>query len=101
MVGMNKTMEAKTQETTDLKQSMQRVGENAREASRILALASADQKESALHAAAASIRQAAQELIAANDSDMKRTACAGLGEALLDRLRLTSDRIEAMATGLK
>jgi len=94
-------MDATTQETVHIKKSMQRVGEEARGASRILALASADQKESALHGAAASIRQAAQELVAANDSDMQRAERGGFGEALLDRLRLTSDRTEAMATGIE
>jgi len=94
-------MEATTQEPVDLKKSMQILGEKARVASRILALASADQKESALRGAAASIRQAAKELVAANDADMKRAARAGLGEALLDRLRLTPDRTEAMATAIE
>jgi len=94
-------MEATTQEPVDIKKSMQIVGEKARVASRILALASADQKESALRGAAASIRQAAKELVAANDADMKRAARAGLGEALLDRLRLTPDRTEGMATGIE
>ena len=94
-------MEATTQEPVDIKKSMQIVGEKARVASRILALASADQKESALRGAAASIRQAAKELAAANDADMKRAARAGLGEALLDRLRLTPDRTEGMATGIE
>ena len=94
-------MEATTQEPVDIKKSMQIVGEKARVASRILALASADQKESALRGAAASIRQAAKDLVAANDADMKRAARAGLGEALLDRLRLTPDRTEGMATGIE
>ena len=94
-------MEATTQEPVDLKKSMQILGEKARVASRILALASADQKESALRGAAASIRQAAKDLVAANDADMKRAARAGLGEALLDRLRLTPDRTEGMATGIE
>ena len=94
-------MEATTQETIDIKKSMQRVGEKAREVSRILALASADQKESALHGAATSIRQAAKEIVAANNSDMKRAERAGLGEALIDRLRLTPDRTEAMAKGIE
>ena len=94
-------MEATTQETIDIKESMQRVGEKAREVSRILALASADQKESALHGAATSIRQAAKEIVAANNSDMKRAERAGLGEALIDRLRLTPDRTEAMAKGIE
>ena len=63
-------MEATTQETIDIKKSMQRIGEKAREVSRILALVSADQKESALRGAAASIRQSSPALVSANDSDM-------------------------------
>ena len=88
-------------QTVDIRKLMQGIGERVRGASRILALASADQKESALRAAAASIRQAAQTIAAANKSDIARAESAGLSEALVDRLRLDSPRIEAMATGLE
>jgi glutamate-5-semialdehyde dehydrogenase len=91
-------MEAKN---VDIRKLMQGIGERAREASRLLSVVSADQKESALSAAATSIRQTAQNIARANDSDLKRAANAGLSEALLDRLRLDSDRIEAMAKGLE
>jgi glutamate-5-semialdehyde dehydrogenase len=93
-------MEAKETLTVDIRKLMQGIGERAREASRLLSVVSADQKESALYAAATSIRQTAPNIASANDSDIKRAANAGLGEALLDRLRLDSDRIEAMAKGL-
>jgi glutamate-5-semialdehyde dehydrogenase len=93
-------MELEKQQTVDIRKLMQGIGERVRRASRILAVASADQKESALRAAAASIRQAAQTIEAANKSDIARAESAGLSEALLDRLRLNSPRIEAMATGL-
>ena len=79
---------------------MQGIGERAREASRTLSFASADQKESALRAAAQSIRQAAHSITAANNSDINRAERSGMNEALLDRLRLNSSRIEAMAKGL-
>src|SRR3954469_7992520 len=94
-------MEAKIEQTVNIRKLMRGIGENAREASRILSLASADQKESALHATAASIRQAAQNIAAANESEMHRAASSGLHEALLDRLSLNSERIEAMAKGLE
>jgi len=94
-------MEAKIDPTVDAQKLMQGIGERARAASRILALASADQKESALRASAAAIRQAAQNIAAANLADIQRAAKAGSSEAFLDRLRLDAVRIEAMAKGLE
>ena len=94
-------MEAQTQQAVDIQKVMQAIGEKARNASRIIALASPEQKESALQAAATSIRQATQEIGAANDSDMSRASSTGLSDALLDRLRLNPERIEAMAKGLE
>ncbi|HKE55262.1 MAG TPA: aldehyde dehydrogenase family protein, partial [Pyrinomonadaceae bacterium] len=94
-------MEAKIDPTVDARKLMQGIGERARAASRILALASADQKESALRASAAAIRQAAQNIAAANLADIQRAAKAGSSEAFLDRLRLDAVRIEAMAKGLE
>jgi len=94
-------MEAQTQQTVDIRKVMQGIGEKARDACRIIALASPEQKESALQAAATSIRQATQEIGAANDSDMSRATSTGLSDALLDRLRLNPERIETMAKGLE
>src|SRR5215471_14393267 len=94
-------MEAQTQQTVDIQKVMQAIGEKARNASRLIALASPEQKESALQAAATSIRQATQEIGAANDSDMSRATSTGLSDALLDRLRLNPERIETMAKGLE
>jgi glutamate-5-semialdehyde dehydrogenase len=94
-------MEVEKQQIVDIRKLMRAIGERVRGASRILALASADQKESALRAAAASIRQAEQTIAAANKSDVKRAESAGLSAALIDRLRLNSPGIEAMATGVE
>ena len=80
---------------------MEGIGQRARAASRVLSLASSDQKQSALRFAAESIRSAAEEITAANDSDIQRATGAGVNEAFLDRLRLNSQRIEAMAKGLE
>jgi glutamate-5-semialdehyde dehydrogenase len=82
---------------TDLMQGM---GGDARAASKVLAFASAEQKNRALLEAAAALRNARATILAANADDI-RAAGAAMSAALLDRLRLDEARIEAMAQGLK
>ena len=94
-------MKPEGRQRTDIPTLMQNIGKRAREASRILSLASAYQKASALHLAAASIRDAAERITAANDSEIDRAKRSGMSEALLDRLRLNSSRIESMAKALE
>ncbi len=55
-------------------------------------------KAAAIRAMAAAIRETATVIVAANAQDM--TAASDLSPALRDRLRLTPDRVEAMAAGL-
>jgi glutamate-5-semialdehyde dehydrogenase len=87
-----------TQETVaDL---MRGIGRAARDAALALAFAPTEQKNRALRAAAAALRAQRLEILAANDSDMQQAVARGLSGALLDRLRLNDDRVEAMAQGL-
>jgi glutamate-5-semialdehyde dehydrogenase len=79
---------------------MQGIGRAARSAAHTLAFASTAQKNRALTEAAAVLRNAAPKILAANEGDL-REAGTGLSGALLDRLRLDSVRIEAMAQGLE
>lgn len=72
----------------------------ARAAAALLAALTSDQKARALTAAAQSIRAAAPEILAANAGDMTNAAANGLSAAMLDRLKLTPDRIESMAAGV-
>lgn len=72
----------------------------ARAAAARLAGLTSDQKARALTAAAQSIRAAAPEILAANAGDMTNAAANGLSAAMLDRLKLTPDRIESMAAGV-
>jgi glutamate-5-semialdehyde dehydrogenase len=76
------------------------IGRGARAAALALSLASTDQKNRALRAAAASLRARRHKIIAANDRDMRAAAAKELSPALLDRLQLDEKRIEAMARGL-
>jgi len=80
---------------------MQGIGRAARAAARVLALASAAQKNLALRAAAAALRTQEPAILAANAADMHDAATRKLSAALLDRLKLDEARVEAMARGLE
>ncbi|MDP7547513.1 MAG: glutamate-5-semialdehyde dehydrogenase, partial [Alphaproteobacteria bacterium] len=86
---------------TDLQRRMQELGAAARAAAAVLAKAPTEAKNLALGAAAAAMRDGAAAILAANATDIAAAEQRGLGAALLDRLLLTPDRIEAMAKGLQ
>jgi glutamate-5-semialdehyde dehydrogenase len=75
------------------------LGRAARAAARVLATAPTEAKNRALLAAAASLRERRDEILAANARDLE--AARGLSAALLDRLALDAKRVEAMAQGLE
>jgi glutamate-5-semialdehyde dehydrogenase len=84
-----------------IEKTMQVIGANARRASAALGLSSGDMRNAALLAAAAAIRSRSSEILAANATDMAAGEKRGLSAAMLDRLLLDADRIEAMAAGLE
>ncbi|MGZ8745346.1 MAG: glutamate-5-semialdehyde dehydrogenase [Nocardioides sp.] len=73
----------------------------ARVASHALALATRSRKDRALHAMADGLLAHAHAVLAANRVDLERAEAAGSPANILDRLRLSVDRIEAMAQGLR
>ena len=77
------------------------LGIEARNAARLLREASTDAKNKALRAAAAAIRAHSREIFEANMRDMASAKEDGLSTALLDRLALDDQRIEAMAKGVE
>ena len=81
--------------------SLADLGRRAQTAGRRLALASSAEKDGALHAAADLLVARTEEVLAANAIDVARAEQAGTTDAGLDRLRLTSTRIAAMAAGLR
>ncbi|HNE17575.1 MAG TPA: glutamate-5-semialdehyde dehydrogenase, partial [Rhodocyclaceae bacterium] len=85
----------------DIKTYMQGVGRQARAASRQVAAASTDAKNTALLAMAAEIRARRAELAAANRRDLEEARAAGLEPAMIDRLTLTEKGIDGMAAGLE
>jgi glutamate-5-semialdehyde dehydrogenase len=62
---------------------------------------STQQKNEALLAMAEALVQRREELIAANEDDLRRGRANGTSESLLDRLKLTEARIEGIAEGLR
>ena len=85
----------------DVKDYMQTVGKQAREASRAIARADTNQKNRALLAMAAAIRRDAAKLLEANARDMEHARASGLDAALLDRLQINDKAVAGIAEGLE
>ena len=77
------------------------MGLRARAATQVLAGAATAQKADALRKAAQAIRDTAEAIAAANDTDMAAARSAGLAPAMLDRLMLDGRRVAAMADALE
>ncbi|MFN4272358.1 MAG: glutamate-5-semialdehyde dehydrogenase [Aliihoeflea sp.] len=80
---------------------MDEMGRKARAAARVLAIAPAQQKTQALEAMAAALVAASDDIIEANRRDMEEGEKAGLTPAMLDRLELTRERVQAIADGVR
>lgn len=80
---------------------MQDIGAKAKAAARPLAMASPEQKNTALLAMADALEASKDAILAANALDMQAGQEAGLAASFLDRLLLNDDRIAAMARGLR
>jgi len=84
----------------DLPELMTDLAARARQAARVLALASPEQKNRALEAIERTIRANAPTILAANAEDVAEVRAAGAASAFIDRLTLTQPRIDAMADGV-
>ena len=84
-----------------IEQYMQTVGQQARQASRVLASASTHIKNNALSAIYTALQNSETAILAANQIDMTKAHNNNLDSALLDRLELTPARFKGMLQGLK
>jgi glutamate-5-semialdehyde dehydrogenase len=73
----------------------------ARDAARALALCPSAQKNQALGALAAMLREERGAILGANANDLERARASGMSGAFVERLTLNDARIEAMARGVE
>ncbi len=82
-------------------QLIDQLGQAARGAARVLAASAEAQRNHALRSAADAVRRSSETILAANADDLAAGEARGLSAAMLDRLRLNEDRLEAIAAGLE
>jgi len=80
---------------------MEEMGKLAKEAAHSLMLASTEEKNRALIAMARGLIEAREEILQANEADVKQGRDKGMSSSLLDRLMLSPQRIREMAEGLE
>src|ERR1700710_2530401 len=85
----------------DLPALMPALAARARDAARILSLASPDQKNRGLDAREPATRDNASAILAANAEDVAEARAGGATTAFIDRLTLTPVRVDAMADGIR
>ena len=88
-------------QTKNISRMMTALGESARASAATLAITSGEQRNAALAAAAAALRERSSEIVAANRQDMAVASERSLTRAMLDRLMLNRERVEAMAEGIE
>lgn len=76
------------------------IGQKAKKAATSLNTLSQEKKIAGLKAAAQALKSHTDKILHANSSDVDNAKVNGMTDALIDRLRLTEARIEAMAQGL-
>ena len=80
---------------------MHAAAQRAREASFALGTATRATKDAALLAMGSALEKHSESVLDANARDVEEQQAAGLSAAMIDRLRLSSDRVTAMADGLR
>lgn len=80
---------------------LETIGAQAKEAAFVLGKTATVKKNEALSAVADALVAKADTIIAANEIDVQHALEAGMKSSLVDRLKLTKERIEAMALGVK
>jgi glutamate-5-semialdehyde dehydrogenase len=86
---------------TDIAAIMAEVGRKARQAAAPLSIASPQQKNKALLAAADSILASKDTILEANKLDLANAAESGMAASFVDRLTLDDNRIQAIADGIR
>ncbi len=80
--------------------TLNEIGRQAKEVSRLLNGLGSREKNMGLEEAARALLESEDEILAANEKDCGQARAGGMSQGLLDRLLLTPARIHAMADGL-
>ena len=80
---------------------LEKQGRLAKAASYELASAGTDIKDRALSAIADILTDRAEEWLSANEEDLRAAEASGMKKAMLDRLRLTRERIDGIVEGVR
>ncbi len=86
---------------TDPRHYSQTIAQNARNAASALAPIAAGRKNSWLQRVANTLREDSPAIVAENAKDLNAGVQSGLSSAMLDRLKLTTDRIESLAKAVE
>ena len=83
-----------------LREQMNAIGERARAAAAALRLASPGARTEGLRAMAQRLRTSAEAILAANAEDVAAARASGAADSFIDRLTLTSARLDAVAAAV-
>lgn len=81
--------------------TLQEIGQKAKEASFLLGKMGSDEKNRGLLSAGTAILEGRDKILKANESDIIRAREKGMAEGLVDRLKLTPERIAGMVEGMR
>lgn len=87
--------------SADSTNRVQQAGQRARVAAKSLALLRRAEKDAALVALADALRKGSESIVTANAEDIERGRANGMSQSLQDRLRLTHERVAAIADSLQ
>ena len=77
------------------------MGAKAKKVSRLMGKLGQEEKNRGLLAAADALSASQRQILEANEADVREAEARGMKPGMVDRLRLTAARVEAMADGLK
>lgn len=80
--------------------TLNEIGYQAKEVSRVLGTLGSREKNMGLEEAARALLEDEEEILEANREDYEKARSGGMSQGLLDRLQLTPARVQAMADGL-
>jgi glutamate-5-semialdehyde dehydrogenase len=98
---MTQTAPAAAASTDALADAMGAMGSRARLAARALALAKPETRTRAIAGMAMSLRQRADQVLAANAADLEAARAKGMATAMMDRLALDATRLDGVIAALE